>query len=166
VLDAAPVEGIVLRYGLFYGPGTGEDFFDMVGKRKVPLVADGAGVWSFIHIDDAAAATVAAVERGTRGAYNIVDDEPAPVADWLPFLADALGAKPPRRMPVWLTRLAAGEVAVSMMTQIRGSSNAKAKRELGWAPAWPSWRQGFRRGLAETEPTLTREAQGEHQRGV
>jgi nucleoside-diphosphate-sugar epimerase len=127
----------------------------MIGKRKVPLVADGAGIWSFIHIDDAAAATVAALERGTRGAYNIVDDEPAPVADWLPFLADALGAKPPRRLPVWLTRLAAGEVGVSIMTQIRGSSNAKAKRELGWAPAWPSWRQGFRHGLAHTELTST-----------
>lgn len=166
VLDAAPVAGIVLRYGSFYGPGAGEEFFEMVGKRKVPLVADGAGIWSFIHIDDAAAATVAAVERGTRGVYNIVDDEPAPVADWLPFLADALGAKPPRRVPVWLARPAAGEVAVSMMTQIRGSSNAKAKRELGWTPAWPSWRQGFRHGLADTEPTSVREAHGEYQPGV
>jgi nucleoside-diphosphate-sugar epimerase len=153
VLTAVPVEGIVLRYGSFYGPGAGEEFFEMVAKRKIPLVADGAGVWSFIHIDDAAAATVAALERGTRGVYNIVDDEPAPVADWLPFLAEALGAKPPYRVPVWLARLAGGEVAVSTMTQIRGSSNAKAKQELGWAPAWPSWRQGFRGGLAAASAT-------------
>jgi nucleoside-diphosphate-sugar epimerase len=117
----------------------------MVRKRKLPVIGAGTGVWSWIHLDDAAAATVAALEHGTRGIYNVVDDEPAPVADWLPYLADVVGAKPPRRVPVWLGRLAAGEVGVSMMTQIRGSSNAKARRELRWQPAWRSWREGFRR---------------------
>ena len=149
---AAPMQGIVLRYGSFYGPGASDAFVDLISKRKVPIIGDGAGIWSFLHIRDAAAATVAALERGTPGIYNVVDDEPASVAEWLPFLAQAIGAKVPRRVPVWLGRLAAGEVGVSAMTQIRGSSNAKAKRELGWQPAWPSWRQGFTRGLAEAEP--------------
>ncbi len=152
VTAAAPMQGIVLRYGSFYGPGASDAFVDMVRKRKVPIIGDGAGIWSFLHIRDAAAATVAALERGAPGIYNVVDDEPASVADWLPFLAQAIGAKAPRRVPVWLGRLAAGEVGVSVMTQIRGSSNAKAKRELGWQPAWPSWRQGFTRGLTEAEP--------------
>src|SRR6266568_1121265 len=146
---AAPMEGIVLRYGSFYGPGASDAFVSLIRKRKLPIVGNGAGIWSFLHIRDAAAATVAALERGAPGLYNVVDDEPASVADWLPFLAQAIGAKAPRRVPVWLGRLAAGEVGVSVMTQIRGSSNAKAKRELGWQPAWPSWRQGFTRGLTE-----------------
>jgi nucleoside-diphosphate-sugar epimerase len=113
-----------------------------------PVAGDGAGVWSFIHVDDAAAATVAALDHGSRGVYNIVDDEPAKVADWLPYLAEVLGAKPPMHVPVWLARLAGGEVGVSVLTKIRGSSNAKAKAELGWTPAWASWRQGFRQSVA------------------
>lgn len=108
-------------------------------------------MWSFVHIDDAAAATVLAVESHVTGVFNIVDDEPAPVRNWLPCLAEAVGAKPPRRVPVWLARLAAGEVGVSMFTRIRGSSNAKARRELGWEPRWPSWRDGFRFGLTDGE---------------
>jgi nucleoside-diphosphate-sugar epimerase len=147
VLGASPVEGIVLRYGSFYGPGASDQFFDLVRKRKLPVAGDGAGVWSFIHVADAAAATVAALDRGSRGVYNIVDDEPAKVADWLPYLADVLGAKRPMHVPVWLARLAAGQVGVSMLTQIRGSSNAKVKEELGWVPAWASWRQGFRQAV-------------------
>jgi 2-alkyl-3-oxoalkanoate reductase len=143
--------GIALRYGAFYGPGTGlshdGDQIELITKRKWPIVGDGAGVWSFIHIDDAASATIAAMERGAPGIYNVVDDDPAPVAEWLPALASALGAKPPRRVPVWLGRLAVGEVGVSLMTQIRGASNAKAKRELDWTPRYPSWREGFRTGL-------------------
>jgi nucleoside-diphosphate-sugar epimerase len=148
---ASPVQGIVLRYGSFYGPGASDDFVDLIRKRRVPVIGDGAGVWSFLHIRDAAAATIAALEHGAPGVYNVVDDEPASVAEWLPYVARAVGAKAPRRVPVWLGRLVAGEVGVSMMTQIRGSSNAKAKRELGWRPAWPSWREGFSRGLADSE---------------
>jgi 2-alkyl-3-oxoalkanoate reductase len=148
---ASPMQGIVLRYGSFYGPGASDDFVDLIRKRRVPVIGDGAGVWSFLHIRDAAAATIAALEHGAPGVYNVVDDEPASVAEWLPYVARAVGAKAPRRVPVWLGRLAAGEVGVSMMTQIRGSSNAKAKRELGWRPAWPSWRDGFSRGLADSE---------------
>jgi len=147
---ASPVQGIVLRYGSFYGPGASDDFVDLIRKRRVPVIGDGAGVWSFLHIRDAAAATIAALEHGAPGVYNVVDDEPASVAEWLPYVARAVGAKAPRRVPVWLGRLAAGEVGVSMMTQIRGSSNAKAKRELGWRPVWPSWREGFSRGLADS----------------
>ena len=147
VLGARWTEGIVLRYGVFYGPGTslapGEEQFEMVRKRKFPLVADGAGVWSFVHVADAAEATVAAVERGTRGVYNVVDDEPAPVAEWLPALAEELGAKRPMRVPRFVGRLFAGEAGVVMMTDVRGASNEKAKRELGWRPAHPTWRQGF-----------------------
>jgi nucleoside-diphosphate-sugar epimerase len=146
---SAPLEGVVLRYGSFYGPGASEELVDLVRRRKLPLVGDGNGVWSWIHVDDAAAATVAAIERGKPGVYNVVDDEPAPVREWLPYLAETVGAKPPRRIPVWVARLAAGEVVVSMMTQVRGSSNAKAKRELGWQPRFASWRDGFRHGLAE-----------------
>ena len=144
---AAPMQGIVLRYGSFYGPGASDEFVEMIRKRRVPVIGDGVGIWSFLHIHDAAAATIAALDRGEPGVYNVVDDEPASVAEWLPFLAQTVGAKPPLRVPTWLGRLAAGEVGVSMMTQIRGSSNAKAKRQLGWEPAWPSWRQGFRGGL-------------------
>ncbi|HEX4657826.1 MAG TPA: NAD(P)-dependent oxidoreductase [Streptosporangiaceae bacterium] len=149
---ASPVQGIVLRYGSFYGPGASDDFVDLIRRRRVPIIGDGAGVWSFLHIRDAAAATIAALDRGAPGVYNVVDDEPASVAEWLPYVAQAVGARAPRRVPTWLGRLAAGEVGVSMMTQIRGSSNAKAKRELGWRPGWPSWRDGFSRGLADAEP--------------
>ena len=119
-----------------------------IRKRQFPLVGDGGGVWSFIHITDAATATVAAIERGAPGIYNVVDDDPAPVREWLPGLAAAVGAKPPRRVPRWLGRLLAGEAAVTMMTDTRGSSNAKAKAELGWAPRYASWRTGFAEGLA------------------
>jgi nucleoside-diphosphate-sugar epimerase len=147
VLGAEWTEGIVLRYGVFYGPGTslapGEEQFELVRRRKFPLVGDGGGVWSFIHIADAAEATVAAVEHGSRGVYNVVDDDPAPVAEWLPALAQELGAKKPMRVPRFIGRLFAGEAGVVMMTDVRGASNAKAKRELAWRPAHPSWRQGF-----------------------
>jgi len=147
VLGAEWTEGIVLRYGVFYGPGTslaaGEEQFELVRRRKFPLVGDGGGVWSFIHVADAADATVAAVEHGGRGVYNVVDDDPAPVAEWLPALAQTLGAKKPMRVPRFIGRLFAGEPGVVMMTDIRGASNAKAKRELRWHPAHPSWRQGF-----------------------
>jgi nucleoside-diphosphate-sugar epimerase len=147
VLGASWTEGIVLRYGVFYGPGTslapGEEQLEMVRKRKFPLVGDGGGVWSFIHVADAADATVAAIEHGSRGVYNVVDDEPAPVAEWLPALARELGAKKPMRVPRLVGRLFAGEAGVAMMTEIRGASNAKAKRELGWRPAHRSWREGL-----------------------
>jgi nucleoside-diphosphate-sugar epimerase len=147
VLGADWTEGIVLRYGVLYGPGTsmapGEAQFELVRNHKFPVVGDGGGVWSFIHVADAAEATVAAIERGRRGVYNIVDDEPAPVADWLPGLARQLGAKKPVRVPRLVGRMFVGEAGVVMMTEVRGASNAKAKRELGWQPAHPSWRQGF-----------------------
>ena len=154
VLGAAGIEGIALRYANLYGPGTGfavdGAIVTLVRKRRLPIVGDGGGVWSFIHIDDAATATVAAIAPGAPGVYNIVDDDPAPVAVWLPELARVLGAKPPWRVPVWLGRLAVGEVGVSMMTQIRGTSNAKAKRELAWQLRYKSWRDGFRTGLTLT----------------
>ena len=147
VLGARWTEGIVLRYGVFYGPGTslapGEEQFEMVRKRKFPLVGGGSGVWSFIHVADAAEATVAAVEHGSRGVYNVVDDEPAAVAEWLPTLARKLDAKKPMRVPGFVGRLVAGEAGLVMMTDVRGASNAKAKRELGWQPAHPSWREGW-----------------------
>jgi nucleoside-diphosphate-sugar epimerase len=143
VLDA-PLDGILLRYGSFYGPGASAPLVELIRKRKFPIVGGGEGVWSWIHVDDAAAATVAAVEHGSPGIYNVVDDDPAPVADWLPYLAEVVGAKAPRHVPVWLGRIAAGEVGVSMMTRVRGSSNAKAKRDLGWEPERASWREGFR----------------------
>jgi len=147
VVGADWTEGIVLRYGGFYGPGTslapGAEQVELVRRRKFPLVGDGGGVWSFIHIGDAAEATVAAVEHGGRGVYNVVDDDPAPVAEWLPALATELGAKRPMRVPRFVGRLFAGEYGVVIMTEIRGASNAKAKRELRWRPAHPSWRQGF-----------------------
>jgi nucleoside-diphosphate-sugar epimerase len=150
VLGARWTDGIVLRYGAFYGPGTsmapGGEQFELVRRRKFPLVGDGGGVWSFIHIADAAEATAAAVEHGRRGVYNVVDDDPAPVAEWLPALSQELGAKKPRHVPRFIARLFAGEAGVVMMTELRGSSNAKAKRELGWRPAHPSWRQGFAAG--------------------
>jgi nucleoside-diphosphate-sugar epimerase len=149
---AAPLAGTVLRYGNFYGPGASDAFLELIRKRKLPVVGAGTGVWSWIHIDDAAAATVAALELGKRGVYNIVDDDPAPVSEWLPYLAEQVGAKVPRRVPVWLGRLAAGEVGVSLMTRVRGASNEKAKRELDWRPTWGSWREGFRDGLETDRP--------------
>jgi 2-alkyl-3-oxoalkanoate reductase len=145
----APLAGVVLRYGSFYGPGATDPMIDLLRKRRVPIIGDGAGVWSWSHVDDAASATVAALDRDARGVYNVVDDEPAPVAEWLPALAAAVGAKPPRRIPVWLARLAAGDVVVRMMTETRGVSNAKARAELGWVPRWRSWREGFRHGLTD-----------------
>jgi nucleoside-diphosphate-sugar epimerase len=146
-------EGVVLRYGGFYGPGTAISrapdavMAAPIRKRRFPIVGDGGGVWSHLHIDDAAAATIVAVDSGQPGIYNIVDDEPAPVREWLPVLASALDAKPPRRIPRWLGRLLAGEAATLMMTDVKGASNEKAKRELGWQPRYASWRQGFVQGL-------------------
>jgi 2-alkyl-3-oxoalkanoate reductase len=146
-------EGLALRYGGFYGPGTSVSLAPdaqmaaAIRKRRFPIVGDGGGVWSYIHIEDAAAATAAAVDQGQPGVYNVVDDDPAPVREWLPVLADALDAKPPRRVPRWLGRLLAGEVATVMMTEARGASNEKAKRELDWQLRYPSWRQGFAQGL-------------------
>jgi nucleoside-diphosphate-sugar epimerase len=134
--------GIALRYGGFYG-APDDAQLELVRKRQFPLVGDGAGVWSFVHLEDAASATVLAVERGDPGIYNVVDDEPAPVCEWLPALAAAIGAKPPRHIPRWLARLVAGETAVVLMTECRGASNAKAKRLLGWSLRFPSWREGF-----------------------
>ena len=145
---AAPVEGVVLRYGSFYGNGVSAELFDMIRARKLPVAGDGGAVWSWIHIDDAAAATAAAVKRGS-GVYNIVDDDPTPVSEMLPAIAEILGAKPPRHVPVWLARLLAGEVGVAMLTQNRGSSNAKARRELDWAPRWSTWRDGLRHEIKD-----------------
>jgi nucleoside-diphosphate-sugar epimerase len=151
---ASGIDALALRYGNFYGAGTslgiGGDVLEMVRARRLPLVGGGTGVWSLIHIDDAARATAVAVERGAPGLYNIVDDDPAPVHEWLPFLAEAIGAKPPLRLPTWLVRPLLGEHGVSLMTSVRGSSNAKARRVLGWQPQFGSWRQGFRDGLGAT----------------
>ncbi len=147
-------EGLVLRYGGFYGPGTAISLAPdavmavAVRKRRLPVIGDGGGVFSHIHVSDAASATVVALERGRPGIYNIVDDEPAPAREWLPVLASALGAKPPRHIPRWLARLLAGEMATTMMTEAKGASNGKAKRELGWQLRYSSWRQGFAQGLA------------------
>lgn len=147
VAQAPGLEGLVLRYGYFYGPGTslgpGGQQTEMVRKRRLPLIGSGAGVWSFIHVDDAAAATVAALERGGTGVLNVVDDAPAPMREWLPGLARAIGAPPPRRVPVWLGRLAGGPLVVHTATAMRGASNARARERLAWQPARPSWREGF-----------------------
>ena len=146
-------DGVVLRYGGFYGPGTSIALdppgvhVEMVRKRRFPIVGKGTAIWPFVHIDDAARATVAAVEGGPAGVYNIVDDDPAPVSEWAPALAAAVGAKRPLRVPRWVGRLAGGEVADVMMTEMRGAANNKAKRELGWQLRYPSWRQGFVEGL-------------------
>jgi len=146
-------EGLALRYGGFYGPGTSislaadAQMAAPIRKRWFPIVGDGGGVFSYVHVEDAAGATAIAVERGEPGVYYVVDDDPAPAREWLPALASALGAKPPRRVPRWLARLAAGEMATLMMTEVRGASNEKAKRELGWQLRYPSWRQGFAQGL-------------------
>jgi 2-alkyl-3-oxoalkanoate reductase len=143
-VPAGAPEGLVLRYGGLYGPGASDPLVDMVRKRQLPVIGGGAGVWSFTEVTDAAAATLAAVERGAPGLYNVVDDDPAPVAEWLPYLAKVAGAKPPLRLPAWLGRLLAGEFVVAQMTSSRGSSNEKARKELGWVPGYPSWRDGFR----------------------
>ncbi len=154
VLGAEGMEGLVLRYGALYGSGTSiaEDggLVELVRRRRFPVLGSGDGLWSFVHVDDAATATVLAVEGGEPGIYNVVDDEPAPVRLWLPELAAAVGAPPPRRVPTLVGRLAAGEVGVSLMTQVRGASNEKAKQRLGWSPRHPSWRTGFRAALRET----------------
>jgi nucleoside-diphosphate-sugar epimerase len=153
VTGADGIEGLVLRYGFFYGPGTSiatqplGDQVAAVRKRQLPVIGDGAGIWTFTHIEDAAAATALAVEGGAPGLYNVVDDDPAPVAEWLPALADAVGAPAPRHVPRLLGRIVGGEAAVAMMCEVRGADNAKAKRELGWNPIWPTWREGFRRGM-------------------
>jgi nucleoside-diphosphate-sugar epimerase len=154
IVPGAPgIEGLVLRYGGFYGPGTafgpGGGMLQQIRHRRVPIIGAGTGVWSFLHIDDAAEATVAAIERGRPGIYNVADDEPAQVSVWLRELAAILGAKPPWRVPAWIARLLVGEPGVAVMTRARGLSNAKARRELGWKPRWPTWREGFRRGLGE-----------------
>ncbi|HEX6336221.1 MAG TPA: NAD(P)-dependent oxidoreductase [Jiangellaceae bacterium] len=144
---ATGIEGLVLRFGSFYGPGThfdrGGEIYELVAKRRMPIVGGGGGVFSFIHIKDAALATALAVERGRPGVYNIVDDEPAPVATWLPYYAEIIGAKQPFRVPAWLVRPMLGELGVATMTTMRGSANGKARAELGWAPSYPSWRDGF-----------------------
>jgi nucleoside-diphosphate-sugar epimerase len=151
VTGADYIEGIVLRYGFFYGPGTSMagdgSTTTEVRKRRFPIVGGGGGIWSFVHIDDVADATVAALERGRPGIYNVVDDEPAKASEWIPVLAETVGAKPPRRVPGWVGRLAAGPGALTMMTEVRGASNAKAKRDLGWQPRHTSWREGFRTSL-------------------
>jgi nucleoside-diphosphate-sugar epimerase len=153
VLGDDRIEGFVLRYGSFYGPGTsigwGGSLLEDILQRRVPMVGKGTAYWSFVHIDDAAAATLAAVEAPAPGLYNIADDEPAPVSQWLPFLADALGAKPPRHIPEWLGRMAIGAHGVAMMTAARGASNRKAKSLLPWSLKWPSWRKGFQEGLED-----------------
>ena len=151
VVKADGIDGLALRYGFFYGPGTAYaadgSLAEMVRRRRFPVLGKGAGVFSYIHIDDAASATVAAVERGPSGIYNVVDDDPAPMRDWLPVYAEALGAKPPRRLPAWIGRIAAGKFTAAMATQLRGASNEKAKRELGWQPSHASWREGFKEAL-------------------
>ncbi len=149
--------GIALRYGIFYGAAN-DGLIDPVRKRQFPIIGDGGGFASWIHLDDAAAATVLALEQDAPGIFNVVDEEPAPVREWLPVLADALGAGPPRRFPRWLARLVAGEVAVVMGTEARGASNAKAKRELGWEPRYPSWREGFAAAYASIAPAERRKA--------
>ena len=163
VLSEPRITGTVLRYGGFYGPHTsiGKDgsIVQAVRRRKLPLVGEGAGVWSFVHIDDAASATAAVVQAGCGGVYNVVDDEPAPVSEWLSFLAHCAHAQPPRQVPAWLARLLIGEHVVAVMNEIRGVSNAKIKRELGWTPRWPSWREGFRDAL-KSAPLPVREQFG------
>jgi 2-alkyl-3-oxoalkanoate reductase len=144
VVPAGVPEGVVLRYGNFYGRGASEPLVDLVRKRLLPVIGGGTGVWSFIETTDAAAATIAAVDRGAPGVYNIVDNDPAPVAAWLPYLARVAGAKPPLRVPAWLGRILAGEFVVMQMTSVRGCSNVKARKELGWEPRYASWREGFR----------------------
>ena len=149
-LETPGLEGVVLRYGFFYGPGTAYaregSWAEDARRRRLPIVGKGTGIFSFIHIDDAALATVAALDRGS-GIYNVCDDEPARMSEWVPVYAEALGAKPPRRIPVWLARLVGGKQAAVMSERLEGASNEKAKRELGWQPQYPSFRQGFREAL-------------------
>lgn len=152
-LDEAPLDGVSLRYGIFYGPGASEEMVHLVRKRRMPIVGQGNGIWSMCHVWDAASATMAAL-TAPAGVYNIVDDEPAPVREIITTLAEVCGAKPPRRVPIWVGRLGAGEVGVSMLTQVRGCSNSKALKRMGWAPHYRSWRDGFREGLAA--PTTPR----------
>lgn len=147
----APIDGLVLRYGNFYGPGASDSLVELVQKRQMPIIGDGAGVWSWIHLDDAATATLAALEGGLRGTYNVTDDEPARVVEWLPFLAEVVGAKRPMRIPIWTARLLAGEVATRWMTEGRGSSSAKLRAALEWRPKWPTWRDGFRFALQQPQ---------------
>ncbi len=151
VLNTQGIEGLVLRYGQFYGPDTyydhGGSIAKQVSKRMLPVIGPGTGIASFLHVEDAAGATIAAFDHGAPGIYNVADDEPAPMTEWLPAYAEALGAKPPRHVPTWLARLVGGKAAVQFGTQLRGASNAKAKRELGWQPRYASWRQGFREAL-------------------
>jgi nucleoside-diphosphate-sugar epimerase len=151
VTTAAGLEGFVLRYGLLYGPGNaisrGGEMARLVERRRLPIVGRGTGQWSFVHVDDAAGATALAVERGAPGLYNVVDDHPAPITEWLPVLAEQLGAKPPRHLPAWLARPLIGGLGLDMMLTMRGASNAKARRELAWEPTYPDWQLGFRRGL-------------------
>jgi len=151
VMGSTDLPALALRYGFFYGPGTGISsdgaMVDLVRQHKIPLVGDGGGIWSFCHIEDAARATVAAVAKGEPGLYNIVDDDPAPVSEWLPILAETVGARAPSHVPAWMAKIAIGEGGVAMMTRNRGGANAKAKRELGWEPQYKSWRTGFVEGL-------------------
>jgi nucleoside-diphosphate-sugar epimerase len=163
VLSESRITGTVLRYGAFYGPHTSiardGSIVQAVRRRKLPLVGEGAGVWSFVHIEDAASATAAAVEAGCGGVYNVVDDEPAPVSEWLSFLAHCAHAQPPRQVSAWMARLLIGKHVVAVMNDIYGVSNAKIKRELGWTPRWPSWRPGFREVLKNAS-LPTRELSG------
>jgi len=152
-LVAEGLDGVVLRYGAFYGPGTslgeGGKYLEAVRQRRFPIIGDGTGAWSFIHIDDVASATLSAIERGAAGIYNIVDDEPAAAPEWLPLLASAIGAPPPRHIPAWLGRLLVGEHGLAIMNEVRGASNLKVKQEFAWQPRYASWREGFREGLAD-----------------
>jgi nucleoside-diphosphate-sugar epimerase len=153
VMQDKKIEGFVLRYGSFYGPGTslgaGSSLLEDIRRRRVPIVGGGTAYWSFLHIDDAASATLAAVEASMPGLYNIADDEPVPVSEWLPYLAKAVRAKAPRHIPAWLGRMAVGAPGIAMMTLARGASNHKAKSLLPWTLKWPSWRQGFLEGLGD-----------------
>jgi nucleoside-diphosphate-sugar epimerase len=159
VLAASDLQGIVLRYGAFYGPGTpiapAGEIAELVRQRKLPIVGAGSGVWSFVHMEDVALATALAIEGGPSGIYHIVDDEPAATSVWLPELARILGAQPPRHVPEWIARLAVGEALVHMMTRVPGSSNVKAKRELGWNPCYPTWRTGFRSAVTALRAPTT-----------
>src|SRR6201996_4177880 len=152
-VPAGVPEGLVLRYGILYGPGASDELIEAVRKGRLPIIGGGTGIWSFTHVVDAASAAAAAVGHGAPGVYNAVDDDPAPVAEWLPYLASCLGARAPWRLPAWAGRLLAGDSVVHMMTQSRGSSNAKARRELDWALAYPSWREGFASGLGQAART-------------
>jgi nucleoside-diphosphate-sugar epimerase len=154
----APLTGIVLRYGNLYGPGATDPMVAVVKKRMLPIIGGGTAITNWTHVDDAAGATLAALEKPVRGVYNVVDDDPAPVAEWLPLMAKLSGARPPMHIPTWLGRLLGGDATVRFMTETRGSSNAKMKRTFGWSPRWPSWREGFRHGLVESPSNARRAA--------